>query len=184
MQHGDVVLPAVAQRGLQVLLRRHRAGGIVRVVEPHHLGRSRHVVRDGVVLGQPSVALVQGHDVALRACEHGAHRVHRVRRVRHQRDVAGIQEAERRVADAFLRADERQHLGIRVQVNVEPLLVPVGDGAAHFRQAIGFGVAMIRRVLRGRQQPVNDRLWRRYVRVADAEGHHIGAGSALLSNDA
>ena len=122
--------------------------------------------------------------MALGPRKHGADAVDGVGRIGHQRDVAGIQEAERRVADAFLGTDQRQHLGVRVQLDAEAVVVPLGDGPPHFRKAVGLRVAVVGRVLRRRQQPVNDRLRRGDVGVADAEGHHVGPGGPLGRNDA
>ena len=45
--------------------------------------------------------------------------VDRVGGVGDQGDVAWVQEAESRVADTLFGADERQHLGVRVQLDVK-----------------------------------------------------------------
>ena len=52
---------------------------------------------------------------------------------------------------------------------------------AHFRQPIGFRVAMIGRILRRRQQPVDNRRRRRNIGVADAKGDYIRPPAARLA---
>ena len=64
-----------------------------------------------------------------------------------QRGVAGSKEAESRVADTFLGANQRQHLLVRVQLHVEAGVVPLGEGPTHLGQAVGLRIAVIRRVL-------------------------------------
>ena len=100
-------------------------------------------------------------------------------------DVAGIEEAEGGVADAFLSAYERQHLGGGVEVvDAEPGLVPDGDGFPYFGEAVGFGVAMVGGSAGGGYEPVDDGVGGRDVRVADAEGDDFDALRALFCDDA
>ena len=158
------------------------AGRVVRVVEPEHLRAVRDVGRDGVEVGQEAALLGQRQLVRLAAGEHRADLVDRVRGVRHERDVARIDEAERDVADALLRADERQHFLRRIEVNAEAAFVPARDGLAELGQALGLGIAVVRRLARGLAQRVDDVRRRRQVGVADAEGDDVDA-LCLLRRD-
>ena len=115
--------------------------------------------------------------------EHGAHTVDGVGRVGDQGDIARVQEAERGVADALFGADQRQDFGIRVQLDVETGVVPLSEGAAHLRQAVGLRIPVVWGMLGRRQQPVDDGLRGGYVGVTDAEGNHVGPGGTLLSDD-
>ena len=159
-------------------------GGVVGIVEPHHLGGPGHVGGYGIQFRQPPVALVQGHYVTLRSGEHSADAIDRISRVGHQGDVAGVQEAEGGMADALLGPDQGENLGVGVELDAEAIVVPFGYGPAHLRQSVGLGVAVVGRILRCRQQTVDDGLRRGNVRVADAEGHHVGPGGPLGRDDA
>ena len=126
-----------------------------------------------------SVLCQQRHHVRGAAREHGADRVDRVRGVRHERDVAGVDEAEGHVADALLCPDERHDLLV-AELDVEAAGVPAGDGVAHLRQAVGLGIAVVGRVVGGCLQRGEDVVGRRNVGVADAEADDVDALGALL----
>ena len=83
------------------------------------------------------------------------------------------------MADALLRADERDDLLV-AEGDAEPALVPVRDSLAHRRQTVRLRIAMVRRVLGGPRQRVEDVRRRGDVRVSDAEADHVGALGALL----
>ena len=184
VEQGDVVLAAIGDGRREVLLGGHRAGGVIGVVQPHDLGGAGDLRGDGIQLGQPPVGLPQGHHVAFRSGEHGPHLVDRIGRVGNQGYVAGVEEAEGDVADALLRANQGQDLGIGVEGHAEAVLVPVGHGAAHFRQAVGLGIPVVGRVLGSLEEPVNNRLGRGDIRVADAEGDNVGPRGPLFRDDA
>ena len=173
VQHGYVVPRRELHHLLEVVGLGYRPGGVVRVVEPHHLCGPRHVLRYGLQVGQPAVLLQQRHPVALAAREPGAHRVDGIAGIGHERYVARVQEAQRGVAYALLRADERQHLLVGVERDAEAPLVPVGGRLPELGQAVGLGVAVVGRVQGRLPQPFDDVGRRRYVRVAYAEADDL-----------
>ena len=137
--------------------------GLLGVVQPHHLGGASHVRGNGVQLGQPPVAFVKGHHVALGPGEHGPDAIDRISRVRDQRDVPRIEEAEGGMTDALLGPYQRQHLFVGVQCYAEPFFVPLRDGPPHLREAVSLWVTMVGRVLGRAQEAVYDGLRRRDI---------------------
>ena len=116
----------------------------------------------------------------LAAGEHGPDRVDGVGGIGHEGDVAGVDKAQRHVADALFGADQRQHFRIAVEGDAEARPVPVGDGLAQLGQALGLGVAVVGGIVRRGVQTVEDALRRRQVGVADGEGDDVDALGALL----
>ena len=184
VEQGNVVIPAKGNPGVKILRAGYGAGRIVGVVQPHYLGRLGRIPGDGRQVGLPAVFLPQRHYVTFGPGKHRPHAVHRIGRVGNQGQIARIQKAQSRVADALFRPNQGQGFRIRVEGHAETPLVPVGNGPAHFGQPVGFRVAVIGRMLGGGQQPVNDRRRRRNIRVADAKGNYIGPGRPLLGDNA
>jgi len=87
------------------------------------------------------------------------------------------------VADALFGADEGQYFLVRVQLDPEPLLIPMGDRPPDFRQSVGFRIPVVGRVLGRLHQLVDDGLGRGDVRVSDTEGDNIHSGSLFLRDD-
>ena len=98
-----------------------RAGRVVRVVEVEELR-----VGGALELGQEAVLLMQRQVVHLRAREDGARGVRRVAGVGSEADVARVERGERDVADAFLAAEHRDHLPVRVELDAEAVAIEVG----------------------------------------------------------
>ena len=87
------------------------AGGVVRVVEPQHLRAGGDVRGDGVEVGQEAVLLEQRHACSVSPPANIVPISYTgYAGIGHERDVAGVDEAEGDVADALLRADERTSL--------------------------------------------------------------------------
>ena len=120
--------------------------------------------------GSQSVLLRHRQPVRLSAGKQRPDVVDRVSGVRLQRDVPRLQQPQRDVADALLRADERQRLGGRVQLHAKAAVVPPGDGLAELRQALGLRVAVVGAMVRSLLQLLQHGVGRRQVGVADAEG--------------
>ena len=95
------------------------------------LSRPASAARPGVATGEPR-----------------RHAVHRVAGVGDQRLVPGIEVRERDVPDALLRADQRDHLGLGIELDAEPPPVPVGDRPAELGRADVARVPVRRRVAR------------------------------------
>ena len=87
------------------------------------------------------------------------------------------------MADALFGADKGQYFLIRVQLDPEPLVIPVGDGPPDFRQSVCFRIPVVGRVLGRLQQLVDDGLGRGDVRVTDTEGDYIHPSSLFLRDD-
>ena len=119
------------------------AGRVVRVVNPQDLGPIHDVGGDVFKFGEVAVFFHEGDRIALAAGEEGAHGVDGVGGVGDEGDVVGINQAEGDVGDALLRPDERDDLGVGVEVHVEPGLVPIGDALAKLGESVGLGVSVV-----------------------------------------
>ena len=106
---------------------------VVGVVEPHDSGLVGYVLRYCVQVGKPLVPFHERHEIGFAACEQGAHRVDGVAWIRNQSYVTWLDEGHRGVSDALFGTDEGYHLGLRIQLHVESLFVPVGDRPAELR---------------------------------------------------
>ena len=123
----EVVVPAERDRLVEERLVDARRGRVRRVVEPQHARALEHVARDGSQIRLEVVVRRQRHEHGLAAGEDRPGLVHRVAGIRDQRDVAGVDERDRQVEDAFLRTDERLDLVVGIERHAEPLLVPRRD---------------------------------------------------------
>ena len=175
----DIVLLGEGHDLLEQLRRREPAGGVIRVVDPHHLGLLRDLLRNQREVRPKAVLFQQRHGIGGSPREHRAHGVDRVRRIRHERHIARVDEAERHVSDAFLRSDQRHDLLVP-QLDAEPFCVPAANRLPHLRQPVGLWITMVRRIVRGAFQCVQDRRRRWDIRIPDAETNDIRALRALL----
>jgi hypothetical protein len=73
----------------------------------------------------------------------------------------------------FLRADQRDHFGERIEAQAEPPLHPSGDRVAILDQAQAEAVAMHRRLPRRRSQGLDCGRRRGEVRVSGSEVDHV-----------
>ena len=156
------------------------AGGIIGVAQPHKLRLRQNVVLDAVKIRQEAVALLERQVVRSSASQLGADGIDRISRVRHQGGISRVDKAKGDMPDALLGANQRQHLGIRVEGHVEAFLIPGGDCPAQFRQSLRFRVAVIGGVLRRLAQSFDDMGGCRYIRVADGEADNLLTLSLLL----
>ena len=177
------MLPAIGDVGGKVFGAGHGASGIIRIVEPHYLSCLGDFAGNGRQIGQPAILLPQRHYVTLGAGKHRSYPIDWVCRIRNQGNVAGVQEAKSHVADTFLGTNQGQDFLIRVKIDAKSLFVPLSDGPSHFRKAIGFRIAVVGRVLRRGEQPVNYRLRSRNIRVTNTKSYDISAFSTLFSDD-
>src|SRR4030042_473265 len=86
------------------------------------------------------------------------------------------------MADAFLRANERQYFFVRVEFNSEAVLIPPGDSEAKFRQSCSLWIAMIGRVTGCLTQLVYDMSWCRHIGVANGKADYILSPVFLLGD--
>ena len=157
-------------------------GGVVGVVQPEDLGLGGEVFGDCVEVGQPAGLLAEGQLDGDATGEHRANLVNVIAGVGREGDIAGVDEGERHVRDALLRADEGEGLTLGVEGALEAALVPVGDGLAQLGQALRLGVAVVGGVVGCAMERVEDVGGRGEVGVADAEGDDIDA-LGLLGGD-
>jgi len=169
----DLVTRGEADRLLEERARGDRRRGVVRIVEPQELRAPRDLVGDGAQVGEEAVLATQRHAVRDAAVEVRPDVIDRVARVGHQHDVARIDEGDRHVGDALLRADERDHLRGRVEPNAVAALHPPRRRLAKGGEALVVGVAMVLRVARRLAEAGDDVRRGGRVRVADAQVDEI-----------
>ena len=61
------------------------------------------------------------------AAKAGSDRIDGVARTWDEDDVAGVDEGQMNMTDAFLRADQRQHFVGRIKLDGEAALIPIRD---------------------------------------------------------
>ncbi len=125
-----------------------RGGRVRREVQPERLRARRHRCRVEV-REEPRLRRHRQRD-RRRPGEPRGHAVDRVAGIGDQRLVPGVEEGERDVPDALLRADQRDHLGLGIELDAEPPSVPGGDrrdGTRTSRRSSGTGAS------RGRGPP-------------------------------
>jgi hypothetical protein len=99
----DVVLAAAPHDVLEVVARRDRGGGVVRVVEVQDARAAHHLRRDLVQVDEEVRARPEGVPVRLPAGEQRAALVRVVARLRQDPHGAGLQVREGEVGDPLLR---------------------------------------------------------------------------------
>ena len=105
--------------------------------------------------------------------------VDRIGGIRREHDVAGPDRDEDEVGEALLRADDRDHFRIRIELHaVVTTLVPLGRSQAQVRNAARRRVAVVARLLGRLADLLHDVGRRRNVRVAHPEINHVFAGGA------
>ena len=169
----DAPPPGEVHQPFVQLRRGGRAGGHVGIVGPHQADAARVHCLQPVPVGHPAVLFLQvvGDDVrAQQSAERG---VRGVARVGHQHLVARVDEGQRDVQDAFLRADERLDFRLRVQADAVPAAVPVGKGLPQFGYAHVGHVAVAVGVVGGLAQGAYRLFRRRHVRAADAQADDV-----------
>ena len=122
--------------------------------------------------------VVDGDADHVSAGDDGAVDVDGVAGIGHQHGVARVEDGEAEVRDALLRSDGDDGLGVGVEVDVVARLVPVADGLAQARDALGHGVAMRDRLLRRFNHLVDDVFGRGAVGIAHAEVDDVFAAAA------
>ncbi len=144
----DLVTLGERDRLAEELARRGRRRRIVRVAEPHQLRGLRDAVGNRRQVGQERVLAPQRHAMDDAVAESRADRVDRITGVGAEHDVARIDERDRHVRDAFLRADQRDDLAIGVEADAESRCVPVRGGTPERRHAFVIRVAVVGGVAR------------------------------------
>ena len=172
VHHDEVVL---AGKGHQPFVGLHAgrcSRGHVGIVHPHQatgpLGIFENLLQQSEVW-LPVVLLLQlvGHgDDAEQLAQR---RVGGIAGIGHQHIVAGVDEGERRVEDALLRAYQRQNFLGRVEVDAIPPPIEAGHGLAQLRRALRGLVAVSRGVVGHLAQLVDGLFRRRHVGAANGQ---------------
>ena len=137
----------------------------------------------------PHRAVQRPQHLLIRRGRHGSHRgagddeaelVDRIGRVGHQDRVARAGDGRCQVRQPFLGAEGGDHLGFRVQPDVEAPLVVAGQRPPQSGNALADGIAMGARVLHRLDQLGDDVRRRRAVGIAHAEIDDVLAGNPGL----
>ncbi len=149
--------------------------GLFGIAQEHELGLGEHVCRGRLEVGHPVVGLVHRHPVRLAADEDAAGVIDGVADARDQRVLVDVHEGREDVRDAFLAADECEHLGRWVDFDVEAALEPLGARLAVRHRARVARVLVVLRVLDRLGHRIDDALRGGHVGIADAERDDVDA---------
>ena len=109
--------------------------------------------------------------------------VDRIARIRHQNHIARLRDRLGHVGKAFLGAQRRHHLGVRIELHPKPAAVIGGLRLAQPRNALGRGIAVGARVLHRFLELIDDVLGGRQIGIAHAEIDDVHPGGAGLGLD-
>ena len=169
------------------LLEQLHRGGLSRrhvgVVDEHHLHTVQPGLFDGVEVGVEVGLLVQRIGEHFAARQTHGRRVGGVAGVRDEDFVALIEERHADVHDTLLRADQRQHLRLEVQLGAVPFLVPVGKSLAQDGFTLIRHVLMYVGTLRLFRQAVDHGLVGRQVGAAHGQFYDLAAGGRFDLGD-
>ncbi len=138
-------------------------------VQHQHLGPRPGFLRRVLELAEEVDARREWHVAHVGPGDDEAVGVDRVGRVGDQDRVSRTRRREREMGQALLRPDREDRLGLGVEVDVEPVLVPSADRPPQPRYALRHRVAVGILALRDLHQLVDDVLRGRLVGVAHAE---------------
>ena len=171
----DLVLLGKIHHLLKVVLAHDDRCRVVRRIQEHQLCFFRHILGNCLQVWQEAVLLRERHEVRDASGEAGTDGIDRVTGARDQHDVPRIDKCERNMPDAFLRADQRENFVRRVESDVEPPLVPIGDGLSERQHAFIRWILVVFWIFRGLAEAFDDRCRGRQVGVADAKIDDIDA---------
>ena len=173
MHHQDAVLLRHRHDLLEELQFHALRGGVAGEVEDEHL-RARPEVLDGLLHFLEEVHPRHHRNVAdVGAGDHRAVDMNRVTRVGHQHDIAAIQRRQGQVGDALLGTDGDDGFLFRVEVHAIAGLVPVADGLAQARNALGNRVTVGVATTHGLDQLFDDMRRGGLVGIAHAEVDNV-----------
>ncbi len=179
MHDHDVVLVGENDEPLEEVVIDDGAGRVVRVAHEDHAGALQHGRLDAVEIGLETElgAQRQVHRGRVGECRSGG--VDRVARVCRETHVTWVEKGDTDVGDAFLGAQQRHDLGLRVERDAETSIVVASHGATELgRPAIGRILvgALVAHALDQGGHYVGRR---GSVGVADAEADDVDAGGTL-----
>ena len=154
------------------------AGRVRREVQDQHLRLRVRLLHRTVEFVEEIHPWRHPHMADVSAGDDRAVDVDRVAWIGHQHDVAALEGGERQVGNALFRPDGDDGLAVRIEFHPVPGLVPVADGLAQARNALGHRVAMGIRTLRGLDHLGDDVRRRRTVGVAHRQVDDVLAAAA------
>ena len=169
VQYNETVLACKGNDLLEELHSGQRGGWVVRVVQEHQPRAAKHVGGYGVQVGKEPVLRQQRHGNRLGTGENRGRLVDRVTGIGIEHHIARIDERQGKMGDPLLRTDERAHLACRIQRDPVETQVVVGHLAPEIGQTSPEGILVVRRVVGGLCQGVDDALRGWLVGVADAK---------------
>ena len=152
---------------------RHLGGGIVRIAEEKQLGLGPGLAGGGGQILEKVASRADGHAAHVRARDDRRVFMDGIGGVRGQHHIAGLQHGQGEVGQAFLGAHGHDGFAFRVQFHAIEAGVTVTDGLAQIGDALGQGIAVVDRFLRGLHQLVHHMARRGNVGIAHAEIHDV-----------
>ncbi len=122
-------------------------GRVVGIIEEHEPGQRIDIAGDCLQVGAEAKRSLQRHRVDVGSGEHAARPINGVAWVGHQADLTRVQGCEGEMGDPFLRPDQGEDLGIRVEVDAITHFAEGRDRPPQLRSALVEGVLVKRRVL-------------------------------------
>ena len=177
----DVVPGGEADRLREERARRDRRRGVVRVVEPEELRAPGDVRRHGGEIREKAVLAAERQAIGDAPVEARPDVVDGVAGVGHEDDVVVVDEGDRHIRDAFLGADQRNHLGGGIDGEAVAFSHPAGSRLPEARQPFVVGIPVIGRVTCGLPQSRDDVRRRRRVGIPDPEVDQVDAASRHLA---
>ena len=126
----------------------------------------------GRVIGE-IVVRPQRKPADLSASQQNASGIGGVANIRHQGQITRIQDRQAQVNDAFLRAKQRQHLGIRVEHDTEAPVIEVCNRLPETGSLCKTGIPMFVWPLDGLNQRVNHGRRGHTIRAADVQANYV-----------
>ncbi len=154
--------------------------GVVRVVEDNQLGARLEVLEGVLNAGEEGVIIAEGDGHNAAASEGDGIHVDGVGGVSDDDGIAGGEEGEHEVGEAFLGADGGDDFAVGIELDAVAAFVFEGDFAAEVVEAHGDGVAVIAGVFGGFGEFVDDEVGGGVDGVAHAQVDDIGAGAAFF----
>ncbi len=104
----------------------------------------------------------------------------RVRRCGHEYRVTGLAQHPHQVREPFLGTDRVDHLSVGIEIDIETVLIQIGECRSELGKTAACRVAVILRVLGSLNQLFHGDLRGRKIRVAEPKIDHVLAGATCF----
>lgn len=138
MHHQDVVFLGQGHHALEERQVDALGGRVAGEAQHHHLGLRNRLAHGALEFLEEVHARRHAHGADVGAGDDRAVDVDRVAGVGHQHGIATVQGGQHQVRQAFLGADGDDGFGIGIELDRVAALVPVTDGLAQARDALGY----------------------------------------------